>query len=415
MRFKPVRRIFPWRPLWWQFMRSRHDFLLRVSPNSHYKYKEYAQSTYPPPGYGLPPGNRNTSPQKAFQPKHQYALFLFPGKLVQYFLWFSLLLPPFIFLPLLNQTITLPVKDISISAYIVSICTFWLISYLFYLFLYRYFIPPVLSRVWEKWPTPANHLFLSVPHHVCVYEKHSKEDENIYWQPDKQSPLYRQTSESAPDTQNLQEVLLNFAVFDFFFKRPQAQPKDQENNDTHAASHPESNLQPVINMLAGNLDKTIKENHWFFYLFTPIWLNYGLIVLSLLILTFWPTVIPSTKYALQCAEAALTWSPGANLPYNFISVILTWLFLSFIYMKKIIGSLEKMHRQIRQGTLDAHLELVPQPILKELTNIPAPQHIDSGIQHIKRTMGVISSVGLVAFLGIIEIFSQAYGSSPDCF
>ena len=84
-------------------------------------------------------------------------------------------------------------------------------------------------------------------------------------------------------------------------------------------------------------------------------------------------------------------------------------------MTKIIHSLENMHRKIRKGAFDAHLELVPQPILQALSNIPEPHHIEAGIQHIKRTMGWISSIALIGFLAIVEIFSQAYGSNPAIF
>ena len=154
---------FPPSPLWWQFIRSRHDFLLKISPSSRYRHGEYDKSYYPPPGYGTPPG---ASKNPGFTPRHQYALFLYPGKLAFYFLLFSLLLPCCIFLPFWETLIQIPFTEYKTSAYAFFISLFWLVSYLFYLFLYHYIMPPVLSGVWEKWPLPANHLFLSVPHHL---------------------------------------------------------------------------------------------------------------------------------------------------------------------------------------------------------------------------------------------------------
>ena len=409
-RFK---QLFP--PLWWQFMLSRHDFLLRIAPNTRYKCKDYDQSHYPPPGYGLPPGS-SLHNNKRFIPTHQYALFLFPGKLAHSFLWFSILLPLLIFLPVFDVFFPLPFFSFEIPAYAFCIFSYWLFSYLFYLILYHYLMPPVLSSVWEKWPVPANHLFLSVPHQVSVYEKWDTEQENIYWQPDEINHLYRQTSEFAPDTQSLQEILLNFAVFEFFFKRPnppvnRVHETRTDANDTLADNPSVVNppaWQQVPNKAAqaASYEKIIKEKEWYTYLFTPVWMNYGLIIIALLFLVLLPVCSNSPDR---------TWIPFANLPYNFIPVILLWLLLSFRYMTKIIHSLENMHRKIRKGAFDAHLELVPQPILQALSNIPEPHHIEAGIQHIKRTMGWISSIALIGFLAIVEIFSQAYGSNPAIF
>ena len=380
-------------PLWWQFMRSKHNFLLRIAPNSRYKHKEHDQSYYPPPGYGIPPGS--LSHNNSFTPQHSYALFLFPGNILFSFLWYSIILPFFIFIPVYRTQISLPFFDFGISAYAVFICVYWLFSYLFYLLLYHHFMPPVLSSVWEKWPVPANHLFLSVPHHVCVREKWTKEDEDIYWQPDVQNDMRRQTSEFAPDTQSLQEILLNFAVFEFFFERPSSEATTLDNR------------HKLI-----SYENIIKEKSWYYYLFTPIWLNFLMITVSLLILVLLPVYLPDKS---PCDMTAKDWIPIANLPYNFIPVIIIWFILSLSYMSKMITSLDHMHKKIRKGFFNAHLEYVPQAILQELSNIPEPEHIDEGMKYIKRILGWISSIALIGFFAILEVLSQAYGNQPITF
>ena len=72
MPYKKMKKLFlP--PMWWQYARSKSDFLLRVGPLSKYQERNMPSSHYPPPGYGTPPGS--PVPKNAFVPSYRYGFF----------------------------------------------------------------------------------------------------------------------------------------------------------------------------------------------------------------------------------------------------------------------------------------------------------------------------------------------------
>ena len=96
---------------------------------------------------------------------------------------------------------------------------------LFYFFIYRCSIPPVLNNVWPLWPEPSYRLLQSVPHKVTLSSKdEGLQSDSLYWSPREkrsQVPLFRQPQEYAQETPTLQNVLLDFAIFElFFFSKP---------------------------------------------------------------------------------------------------------------------------------------------------------------------------------------------------
>ncbi len=397
-------------PLWWQYMRSNSDFLLCIRPLSKYPKKIY-NSHYSPPGYGIPPGS--TQQAHCFHPKHLYGLFLFPGKIVQWFFLFAAILPFFVFVPFLFSSSS---QSPSLTTYSIYIGAFWLLSYLFYIVLYRVRMSPVLSNAWEKWPTSAYHLFLSVPHHVSIKEKKwdKNEDEYLYWHPDIQGNMFRQTTEFAPNTQSLQEVILDFAIFEFFFQRPDKEEAKEKNEQADKENDEKARFE--------RHEKAINEKNWYLYLFSPIWLNYILILFFLMVMTYYSidvSDLAKTCVELNCTSAQVSnqnyWRPSTVLPYSFMPVILIWFALSLWYTRSILNGLEQLHKKVRQGAFNTHLDLVPQQILNELANIPSSEQVNAGMQNIKKLISVISGIALIGFLGLLEVLSQAYGSAPTFF
>jgi len=394
---KRIRRLFS-SPLWWQHMWSDSDFLLRIGALSKYQSKKVPKSTYSPPGYGLPPGRLEEEELSPPKKQSRYGLFLFPGRISKWFLRISLSLPFLIFSPFLIHEANK--YCYGIYFYVPAIMIYWALSLGIYYWAYYKRMSPVLSKAWEKWPPAAYHLFLSVPHKITLEKQDKNKDEFLYWQPDVHSNMSRQTTVFAKNTQSLQEVILNFSIFEFFFQRP------------------EKKTQSKIEMLKNESDKqqddqetdVINGRNWFSYFFTPIWVSYALILFFL----FFMTALP-VKALDQHSNQAHSWFVLANLPYNFLPVIVIWFVFSLFYIQHIISGLEDLHNKVREGVFDSHLERVPQAILQELANIPKEQHINEGIQYIKRAMGWLSSIALLGFLGLLEVLSQGYGSQAMYF
>ena len=383
---------FLYRLNWWQFLFSRSDFLLSVRPKPWGIFRKNSQNSryFPPPGYGIPPGHKGLLGSGFYTPKNEYGVYLYPAKLQILFFLFSVFLPLSLFLPLLREGQS--------GSYWGMMFVYWLLSFSMYYFLFNKLMPVSLDNVWKKWPIPAYELFLSVPHtvHVSRSDRYTKEKKvykkvrrHIFWNPDVQRPMYRQSTEHSPDMQSLQELILNLALFEFLFH------KKKPTNDFS-----KDNVQQKNSITRAM--ETLREERWFIYLFAPVWINFFLISVSLSAFVMLKTVI--------CAESG-DWHVVANFPYNFLFSIFTWVLLTAFYVVKILSSLKQLSKKIREGYFNAQLQLIPQQILNELSYIPSHEEIETGMLHLRKIFGWISSVALIGFLAVLEVLSQAYGSS----
>jgi len=392
------KRRTPWgKPywLWWQFLFSKSDFLLTIRPKAWQLHgtKHLRSLSFPPPGYGVPLGYKTNN----YQPKKEYALFLLPGALQLWFLAFTISLPIFLFLPLIrNKT------GEDWSSYLGMIFIYLLVSLAIYYILYKKIISPSLTSVWEKWPIPAYELFLSVPHSVHISrcdnpdKKYKPIKKHVFWRPDVKSAMYRQSTEHSPDMQTLQELILNLAIFEFLFHKQEKQSSTK--NDKLLEKDTISTM------------KTIREQNWYLYLFAPVWINFLLISLSLLMFVSLTTNVQPT-YPNQTHS----WSIIANFPYNFLFAIFTWFILTAFYFAKVLNSLSVLSKKVQKGYFNAHLELIPQQILNELSYIPSHGEIETAMLHLRKMLGWISSVALIGLMAVLEVLSQAYGDSTVIF
>ena len=360
---------------------SKNDFVLRVAPlsNPYITLSGFvsnrvwgAQSRklyFPPPGYGIPPRKadfRNPSPHA------QYGLFLWPGKLTRDFFIFMLIVNGFVVLPFIFSKF--PLVSSHPMLFILGLA---FVSGLLFRGLFK-IIPPVLSQIWQEWPESQYEHFLTVPHRVELKWSDKSKEKNrdgIYWRPDEATPMRHQSSSYAAGMNTLQEVMLHLAIFDFFFHKKEVGETEQF--------------------------KSIKTKNWILYLLAPVWITYGILLFFLLI------------YQIKLPTFSLNLPTIVQYPYNFLWATVSWFFLSSFFIISKINILKRQEKAVIKGFYNAHLALIPQQILKAITQIPDEKQIRDGIDKLATLLRTIQTVGLVSLFMIIEIFSSPYSQVTD--
>ena len=408
--WRQLKKTIPYRPYWWQFLTANSNFLLVIRPKPWqiFKNKSSASLDFPPPGYGIPAGYKKLGSSDNYEPVREYGLYLFPGKLLRWFILFALILPFVLFSPLKGGDIP----------YFLMIFVYLVLSFLIYYFLFKKLIPASLSNVWRKWPISAYELFLSVPHSIYIshcdrYQKkgtekgvnqYKKIKEYIFWRPDVKSPLWRQSTEHSPNMQSLQELILNLALFELLFHKKNTVEKNKKVK--------KKRYDDFTSL------KTLHEMRWYVYLFSPIWINLVLILFSI---GFFALLKTNDSPSESIVENILglsspdSWHIIANFPYNFIFAVSAWYIFTVFYSVYIINYLSELSEKISDGLFDNNLHLIPQQILNELSYIPSHNEIEAAMHHLRKILSWISSVVFIGLMAILEVLSQAFGDNKVTF
>jgi hypothetical protein len=241
-----------------------------------------------------------------------------------------------------------------------------------------------MSNIWSSWPESQYEKFLNVPHKTDLalkdmdFFEENLDPEHPYWQPDNRIKYFHESAFYAKGTRTLQEVILHLAIFDFLYNPP-SQPEEGKD------------------VIDGTL---IKQSHWLIYLFSPVVIN-----LLLLLLVFFLFAVVAQPGNLNGDLAILL-----QFPYVFSLPIFIWLVVSMRYINDIKVKLSRMHREILDEYYDGYLDLVPQPVLNIWKNMPDANHIKAGILEMNKMQQVIQAGALLAFLGLLEIFSSTMDS-----
>ncbi|CAA6828502.1 MAG: Unknown protein [uncultured Thiotrichaceae bacterium] len=393
------------------FLRTRTDFVLRISSLSKHHKSRFAGSYYPPPGYGVPPG-KNT-PEDGHETKHQYGLYLMTGKVRLWLIAYALM-AAFMLLPTIgfDKPIGSKKEYFSVGHWSIFFASegegakkifgislkkpmfchsangqegTCLENYLFYFLLFTgfsygfyrvvyYFMPPVLNDVWRLWPLTAYRQFLSVPHLIELKAKDkvktADKDLHIFWRPDKQAWRARQSTEYAKGSKSLQEVILDMAFFEMFFNK-----KNHQKNGMSVTKSPQ----------------TINVNHAFWFLLSPVWGNYLFLLISAIF------------FLVFYSQHADVDSMVLKYPYAFIPALICWFLISIMYMTKLFKDLNEMRGKIASGYYQSHFDLVPQQILGALTDIPTSRQIQLAIKQLRVMLNVMGGVAVVVFLAMLEV------------
>lgn len=375
MLFMNLRKIFhQHRP----FFLSQTNFILRVAPlRRHQKGKK---TYFPPPGYGVPASKKTQfehSPQQLAKITKvaEYGFYLTPSKLARDYFFISLLLALIIFSPLVS--VHLGEDDpnpVWWMYYGIAIVSYLIIIGVFYFVIYRYFMPPVLTNIWPLWPEPSYRLLQSVPHKVKLADNdQALESDSLYWSPKPQRSLFRQPQEYAKETPTLQNVLLDFAIFElFFFSKPKLL------NFNHYGVSDEAKSTTSRNELI-----------WFYWL-SPVFVNYFMLLLMLPIAWFTLTNIPAECFFIE---------PKQSLSL----ALITWAIVTYWFIKaRLLGRLERLKEKVEQEYFVCHLDLVPQQILKHIEGIPEAKHIKNYIADIENLLNWMLGFSAVIYIGIID-------------
>lgn len=417
----------------WKTARAKTTFLLCIRPKSNLlsffrltKKKPIAEN-FPPPGYGIPLGYKHLVKAHNYQPKNEYGLYLYPGRINLAMIFLSFWLSFLVCAPFINE------YEHDHPTYPLMIFFYLLLAWLGYSFLFKKMMPASLTNVWEKWPIPAYELFLSVPHKVtispndCLTEVNTKKrklslleryqvpKEYIFWRPDKKTPMWRQSTENSPDMHTLQDLILNLAVFEFLFHKnnPQAKKIDSyQENETNQKT-------PIDRIKLKPSEESLREYHWYFFLFSPIIINLVLILLGIFLFSFLsgfaiegdaatvPSEIGKIIPLLEESGNKITrFTLITNFPYNFVIAVLSWFLFTIYYVHWILSTLTDLSQKIRQGYFNAQLDLIPQQILNELSYIPTQQQVDRGISYVKNILSWSSGIVFLGLMAVLEIFSQ---------
>lgn len=411
---------------------AKTTFLLCIRPKKHpfpflpkrFRKKPTLAKPFPPPGYGVPPGYDDVIKEHNYKTKQEYGLYLFPGRINAAFGFLTLLLGALLFMPLINGTA---------YAYGLMIVIYFYLGLFIYRLLFNRIIPASLSQVWEKWPIPAYELFLSVPHTISVswhdrFTPIKKSSNNhggyqqpkpyIFWNPDTKTPMWRQSTENSPDMHTLQELILNLAVFEFLFHRNNHKTTQQT---LEPEQDPSETKQSLIRKMVPSVE-SIHEYHWYFFLFSPIFINLFLILFTIF---FFATLSGTTVncetpniITIFFTEKSSSCSPEQQInilgfrllfhfPYNVVIAVLTWFLFTIFYVGWILKTLTDLSKKIRQNYFNAHLDLIPQQILNELSYIPTQQQVDNGITYVKTILNWSSGIVFIGLMAVLEIFSQS--------
>lgn len=344
------------------FLFTNTDFVLRIS-RLHNRHKQHTKGTYfPPPGYGIPPGKQ--APPSAYEPTHEYGLFLIAGRIRVWLLMYFLVA---IFM-------LLPTYEHSAWAYGGYLLFFGMLSYVLYKIIY-YLMPPVLNEVWKCWPLTAYRQFLSVPHLIELKgpdkDKVSEKETYQFWRPDKSAWISRQSTQYAPDSRSLQEVILDMAIFELFFNLNPSQKKTQ------------------------TAARSLNAKHAFLFLLSPVWGNYLLLLISAMLFLIF--------HDSECGESRIM-----CYPYSFVPAILIWFGISALYISSLFKKLSNMGDKIASGYYQSHFDMVPPQILTALTDIPTSRQIRRAVSHLWGLLNIIGGLAVVIFLAMLEVIAGAY-------
>ena len=265
-----------------------------------------------------------------------------------------------------------------ITSWWVFLCTLVTISALAIFIFRRLFhtIPPVLFKTWSKWPESQYGLFLNVPHKVDLTLQDYNKKRNKYWDPDTATPASQQALHYAQDRHSLQEVILNLALFDFLFRKKSEIVKEGAKNSLYSS---------------------VKMDNWLRYFLSPVWISYGLLLLMLFGFLF---ILP--KDINECSD----WGMLFNYPNNFSLAVIIWFLISYAFIQGRIKHLEVLYTRIHKGYYHSHLELVPQQILNDISQIPSQEQLSEAIEKMQTLLNYILIGALPSFLLLLEIFSN---------
>ena len=397
------------------FFCNRSDFILRVSPLKN-RHQSDKKDYFPPPGYGIPKSEQaqfNHPKALSDETLGKYGFYLSPGRLARDYFWMSLVLAALMFSPLINFK-TINIGDWEVAWYCLyggAILSYLLLLGLIYFWIYYWRMTPVLTSIWPLWPEPSYHLLQSVPHkvHLTCQDKSINDDgddskRSIYWHPKPLAPLSRQPQQYAKGTPTLQNVLLDFAVFEFFFfgkSRVQADKKSDKQAGKQAGK---SDKQLVE---YGNRN----EVSWFYWL-SPVVINYLMLVLMLPV-----TWILLSHIELQCSslnkgelliqalklkctdEVNFLIEPKQALSFS----IMAWAGLTYWFMKgRLLKKLTGLKDKVERGYFSRYLDLVPQQILQHMQGIPEAAIISGYIIYLEQVLSVAMFFAAVSYIGIID-------------
>lgn len=375
-------------------MHSSSDFILRIAP---LRKKDHSIRYHPPPSYGLPAGKQFISMDSNTHEFSQYGLFLFPGKILR---------ESFIPFIVISTIILLPLPYLIKNSFCFGGSIIWLISFIWLIGLaglftlahltmrwVYYLIPPLFSQVWQLWPESQYKLFTTVPHRVKLAIKDRKitpSSAEKYWNPDNNTPMLHQSSEYAKRSNTVQEVLMHLAIFEFFFKNHEYgnNPSQKDGKDKESQG-----LDSFLGVM-----ESLKVTRWFVYYLAPVWITYFMIIIAMFL---YPTFFNKDDFT--------SFLVIARFPNNLVLAGFLWLIFSYSFIVRRIQYLQNLHKDIKEGLYNSHLELVPQKIISSITQIPHEKHIFSSIQYMQKALYVLQIFAFANLMMMLEVFSQSYG------
>ncbi len=246
-------------------------------------------------------------------------------------------------------------------------------------------IPPSLSQTWNKWPESQYDLFLTVPHKINLSLKDRvKTKRDKYWSPDASTPASQQSLHYAKNRHSLQEVILDLAIFDFLFrKKTDIDLKDDRDETQPQYKH--------------SVYSSVRLENWFLYFLSPVWISYLLLLLMMV-----SAQLLFSNDVNQQSHIPLLF----NYPNSFAWAAIIWFFISYRFIRSRIKHLEILYSRVYNGYYHSHLELVPQQILDNISQIPTHNQLKEAIESMKKLLSYILVGALPSFLLLLEIFSN---------
>jgi len=380
--------------LWKYFWRfgTDNNFILRIAPlrdKTHDSYRNY----FPPPCYGFPYGKTTQKIDDPPERYQKYGLFLWPDRLYQDISYFSILLFatlfPFISLIYCEVNNQKNYKFYIAIAILITIAA--LVKIIFITTANKTL--PVLHKIWVLWPESHYSRFLTVPHVLDISHHDKDKEKNKYWHPDKSKiPLSHQPEFYEKGKNTLQEVILHLAIFDhlFYYKKYNKLIK----NKNISMESKEINNKRQENKYKNSL----KVKGWI-YLFSPAIISYLLLLFSFFVSSLF---YPSSKEEIEQIPVLLRY------PFWYAPLIIIWFALTANMIFKQISFLENLLEDVRDGYYNAHLNLIPQQILKVVNNIPSDKQISKGIEQVESILRWTQTAALVTFFILLEIFSSGF-------
>jgi hypothetical protein len=76
------------------------------------------------------------------------------------------------------------------------------------------------------------------------------------------------------------------------------------------------------------------------------------------------------------------------------------------FVWKRIEYLRLLHKDVKKGVYQSHLELVPQKILSSITKIPHEKQILAGINHLQKVLHIVQIAAFTNIMLILEVLSN---------